>query len=74
MGASGGFKGGRSSSKDEKKLNVVNLEAELNIPSELRLIIDDEEDDFPLRFNDANELTEIFSALEENNLMEIIRM
>ena len=44
------------------------LEAELNIPPELRAIIDDPESDedkaMPLRFSDPNELMEIFSTLE----------
>ena len=46
----------------------------MNIPAELQPIIDDSDDDFPLRFKDHNELIDIFSALEENNLLEIIRM
>lgn len=75
MNSSGGdFKKGRGASRENKSRPTTNLEAELNIPAELRLIIDDEEDEFPLRFKDANELMEIFSALEENNLLEIIRM
>lgn len=37
-------------------------------------IIDDPDDEYPLRFNHINELMEIFSALEENNLLEIQRM
>jgi hypothetical protein len=45
------------------------LEAELNIPPELKAIIDDPEEDddkaMPLRFTDPNELMEIFSTLEE---------
>jgi hypothetical protein len=46
----------------------------LNIPQELQPIIDDSDDDFPLRFEHHEELIGIFSALEENNLLEIIRM
>lgn len=51
------------------------LEAELNIPPELKAIIDDPEEDddkaMPLRFTDPNELMEIFSTLEEQNLFMI---
>ena len=47
---------------------MPNLDAELNIPVELKSIIDDSDDEFPLRFKDHNELIDIFSALEENNL------
>lgn len=36
--------------------------------------MDDSDDDFPLRFKDHNELIDIFSTLEENNLLEIQRM
>jgi hypothetical protein len=50
------------------------LDSELNIPSELRDIIEDSDDDLPLKFKDHNELLEIFSTLEENNLLEIQRM
>jgi len=50
------------------------MEADLDIPPELRDIIEDSDDDFPLRFKDHNELIEIFSTLEENNLLEIQRM
>lgn len=64
--------GGRS--KEGKQGAVPNLDTELNIPAELQPIIDDSDDDFPLKFNDHTELIDIFSALEENNLLEIIRM
>ena len=53
---------------------VAALEAELNIPTDLKNIIDDSDEEYPLRFKDENELIEIFSALEENNLLEIQRM
>jgi len=46
----------------------------LNIPPELRYIIEDEDDDLPLNFNEPNELMQIFQQLEENNLLEIERM
>jgi hypothetical protein len=41
------------------------LEADLNIPQELKEIIEDSDDDLPLRFNDPDELMDIFSNLEE---------
>jgi hypothetical protein len=50
------------------------LEAELNIKADLKNIIDDSDEEYPLRFKDESELIEIFSALEENNLLEIQRM
>jgi hypothetical protein len=51
------------------------LEAELNIPSELKVIIDDSESDdekaMPLMFTNPNELMELFTNLEEKNLFMI---
>lgn len=40
----------------------------------MREIIEDSDDDFQLKFNNPTELIEIFSTLEENNLLEIQRM
>ena len=53
---------------------AASIEADLNIPSDLKEIVNDPNDDFPLRFRDHNELIDIFSTLEENNLLEIQRM
>lgn len=64
----------RGNSRGEDKGAAASIEADLNIPPELREIVDDSDDDFPLRFKDHNELNDIFSTLEENNLLEIIRM
>lgn len=65
-GNSRGHDGGHSAS------NVAaSIEADLNIPADLKEIVDDSDDDFPLRFKDYNELMDIFSTLEENNLLEI---
>lgn len=64
-------KDARGNSREEKSSAVANIEADLNIPPELREIVDDSDDDFPLRFNDHSELIDIFSTLEENNLLEI---
>lgn len=51
------------------------LNNELNIPNDLKAIIDDSESDddkaMPLRFTDPEELMEIFSTLEEQNLFMI---
>lgn len=61
----------RNTRNQHKKVNDTNdaLEAELNIPPELRAIIDDPEEDesisMPLRFSDPDELMEIFTTLEE---------
>lgn len=58
----------------ENQNTAASIEADLNIPPELKEIVDDSDDDFPLRFKDHNELIDIFSTLEENNLLEIQRM
>ena len=50
---------------------AANIEADLNIPDDLREIVEDSDDDFLLRFKNDSELMAIFSALEENNLLEI---
>lgn len=63
----------RANSREDKGA-AASIEADLNIPPELREIVDDSDDDFPLRFKDHNELMDIFSTLEENNLLEIQRM
>lgn len=55
----------------EAKGAAASIEADLNIPPELREIVDDSDDDFPLRFKNHEELIDIFSTLEENNLLEI---
>jgi hypothetical protein len=55
---------------------MENLEAELNSHPEfreLKEIIEDSDDELPLRFNDPSELMEIFSILEEQNLFLIKR-
>ena len=55
-------------------MTADSLEADLNIPQELKAIIEDSEDEetaMPLRFTDPNELMEIFSTLEEKNLFMI---
>ena len=46
----------------------------LSIPPELKDIVEDSDDDFELRFKNESELMDIFSTLEENNLLEITRM
>lgn len=66
-----GKKGDYEGNDEFKKTKLDNLMAELNIPQELREIIEDSDDEFPLRFKDHHELIEIFSTLEENNLLEI---
>jgi hypothetical protein len=63
----------RGNSREDKGA-AASIEADLNIPQELREIVDDSDDDFPLRFKDHNDLIDIFSTLEENNLLEIQRM
>ena len=57
--------------KDERRAIEENLEQELNIAENLKEIIDDSDDEFPLWFNDHNELMEIFTTFEETNLREI---
>lgn len=64
---------GKKQAKSDNLMTVENFEAELNIPQELREIIEDSDDDLPLRFNDPSDLMEIFSVLEEKNLFLIKR-
>ena len=68
------MKKGKDRGSSETKGAAASIEADPNIPPELREIVDDSDDDFPLRFKDHNELIDIFSTLEENNLLEIQRM
>ena len=67
-------KRGNSRGQDGGQNVAASIEADLNIPADLKEIVDDSDDDFPLRFKDHNELIDIFSTLEENNLLEIQRM
>lgn len=64
---------GKKTNKSDNLITVENLEAELNIPQELREIIEDSDDELPLRFNDPSDLMEILSVLEEKNLFLIKR-
>lgn len=50
------------------------LDNELNIQSDLRYIIEEDDNDLRLNFNEPNELMQIFQQLGENNLVEIQRM
>lgn len=70
-GAGNRPKDGQAGKQGAPNLDEVD---KLNIPDVLKPIIDDSDDEFPLRFKDHNELIDIFSGLEENNLLEIIRM
>ena len=54
-------------------MSVENLEADLNIPPELKEIIEDSDDELPLRFQTPAELMEIFTTLEDQNLFLIKR-
>ena len=55
-------------------MTAESLEAELNIPPELKDIIEDSDDDLELRhFKEPHELMEILDALEESNLALIQR-
>ena len=56
-----------------KQTAAEQLEAELNIPKELKYIIDDSDDDIELGFTEPEELMEIFAHMEEKNLFLIIR-
>jgi hypothetical protein len=64
-----GGKGKRGESREKSVSNII--EADLNIPPELKDIVEDSDDDFQLRFGNISELMDIFSTLEENNLLEI---
>jgi DNA-binding protein H-NS len=48
-----------------------NDENDVNIPQKLREVIEESDDEYPLHFNDPDELLEIFSTLEEKNLFLI---
>lgn len=67
-----GKKGDKSRGNDQKN-NQDNLEADLNIPPELKEIIEDSDDDLPLRFENPSDLMDIFTNLEEKNLFLISR-
>ena len=67
-----GKKGDKSRGNDPKN-NQDNLEADLNIPPELKEIIEDSDDDLPLRFENPSDLMDIFTNLEEKNLFLISR-
>ena len=54
-------------------MTIESLEAQLNMPQELKEIIEDSDDELPLRFNDPSDLMEIFNVLEEKNLFLIKR-
>jgi len=56
-----------------KPTALEQLEADLNIPKELKEIIDDSDDDLEIGFESPEQLMEIFSHLEEKNLFLIIR-
>lgn len=45
----------------------------MNIPEELKEIINDSDDELPLKFDDPGELMEILSVLEESSLALIQR-
>ena len=46
-------------------------ENEVQIPPKLRDMIEDSDDEYPLYFNDPDELLEMFANLEEKNLFLI---
>ena len=64
-----GFEGGKGKggAKDERQKQSLldQLEADLNIPDELKEIIDDDESNFKLKFTTPQDLIEKFSDLEE---------
>ena len=59
MNMSGSFKLSGNRQPDKSKI-TDQLDNELNIPQELKYIIEDEDDDMPLMFTDPSELMEIF--------------
>ena len=54
-------------------MTAESLESELNIPQSLKEIIEDSDDEIPLRFDNPNELMDIFTTFEEQNLFLIKR-
>lgn len=49
------------------------MESDLNIPKELKFLVDDSDDDIELGFDSPEQLMDIFSHMEEKNLFLIIR-
>lgn len=60
-------KGGSSNAN----AGVRNDDNDVQIPSKLKDVIEDSDDDYPLHFSDPEQLLEIFSTLEEKNLFLI---
>lgn len=61
--------------KGKKKVDTLqkadNGEGDVQIPPKLKDVIDDSDDDYPLFFEDTEELLEMFATLEEQNLFLI---
>ena len=51
--------------------DLNDVKNDLNIPLKLREIIDDNDDDYKVPFQNAHELMDIFENLEEKNLFLI---
>ena len=56
---------------NENNDDLNDVKNELNIPNKLREIIDDNDDNYKVPFEKANELMDIFENLEEKNLFLI---
>ena len=56
---------------NETNDDLNDVKNELNIPNKLREIIDDNDDNYKVPFEKANELMDIFENLEEKNLFLI---
>ena len=54
-------------------MTAESLESELNIPQSLKEIIEDSDEDIPMGFDNPNEMMEILSNFEEQNLFLIKR-
>ena len=74
MNQRGGHNANQQARTEDDKDQTPSLEQELNIAKELQEIYEDSDDEMPINFEDANDLLEIFTSLEESNLLQIQRM
>lgn len=51
--------------------NQNGTDNEVNIPSQLKDVIEESDDEYPLSFSNPDDLLEIFGTLEEKNLFLI---
>ena len=75
----GGGQGGKHSKKESKKAAAAAIRGpgasdadnDVQIPNKLREVIEESDDDYPIHFDESEELLEMFATLEEQNLFLI---